>query len=131
MEVRNQAVNLTRGLLQKDFESEARRCLAFVRDQIRYVRDIDNVETLHDPVTLLKIRAGDCDDKSILLAALLLSIGGRVRFIATSFSPGLFSHVWTQVHVYGKWIDLEPTEPLPFGSRIPSRGTVKEIFQDV
>lgn len=137
MEVRNKAVEIVTlsGLLQKDFESEARALLAFVRDQVRYVGDIDGVETLHDPVTILKMRAGDCDDKAILLASLLLAIGGdgihRPRFVAVSLQPDRFSHVWVQDFVYGKWVDLEPTEPLDYGSRIPFKGTVKEIYQEV
>lgn len=130
MPIRNQAVTLTKGIAQKDYASEARACLEYVRDRIRYVRDIRGVETLHDPVTLLRIGSGDCDDKSILLASLLLSIGHKVRFVAVSFAPGQFSHVWVQVNCYGRWIDLEPTEPIQFGERIPSRGQVALIYQE-
>lgn len=105
--------------------------MEYVRDNIRYVRDIRGVETLHDPVTLLKIGAGDCDDKSLLLASLLLSIGHKVRFVAVAFEPDQFSHVWLQVNCYGRWIDLEPTEPIQFGQRIPARGAFAHIYQDV
>lgn len=139
MEVRNLAVQLTtagflngQGLQQKDFMGEAARLLAFVRDDIRYVRDISEVETLHDPVTLLKIGAGDCDDKAILLAALLKSIGfDDVRFIAIAFAPDEYSHVWVQTKINGKWVDLESTEPISCGSSIPTRGAVSTLTQDV
>src|SRR5579872_6161298 len=66
--VRNKAVSLTKRLLQKDFRGEACACLGFVRDQIRYVRDIYDVETIAAPAWLLQIGAGDCDDKATLLA---------------------------------------------------------------
>ena len=137
-DIRNLAVALTtqgflngRGLRQKDFEGEARRLHAFVRDDIRYVLDTDGVELLHDPVTLLEIGAGDCDDKAILLASLLGSIGHRTRFVAVAFEPERFSHVWVQAHLDGRWVDLETTEPIPFGARVPTGGAVSFMEQDV
>ena len=127
--IRNAAVKITTqgflngtGLQQKDFEGEARRLHAFVRDQIRYVRDTDGIELLHDPATILEIGAGDCDDKAILLAALLGSIGAPTRFVAVAFEPERFSHVWLQVEINGRWVDLETTEPIPFGQSVPVRG---------
>lgn len=139
MEVRNLAVELTtrgfrtgQGLKQKDFAGEARRCLAFVRDEIRYVRDIADVEVLHDPLTLLKIGAGDCDDKAILLAALLLSIGhDKQRFIAMAQAPDQYGHVWLQDLIYGRWVDLEPTEPIPFGRSVPTSDAVSFLTRDI
>jgi hypothetical protein len=136
--IRNAAVAITTrgflsgtGLKQKDFEGEARRLHAFVRDQIRYVRDTDGVELLHDPATVLQIGAGDCDDKAILLASLLGSIGHPTRFIAVAFEPGRFSHVWLQDYIGGRWVDLETTEPLPFGRSVPKGGVVQTLTQDV
>lgn len=129
--IRNKAVELTRGLLQKDYAEEARACFEFCRDHVRYVRDILSAETLHDPVTMLDVMAGDCDDKSILLASLLASIGHQCVFVAVAFRPGEYSHVWTRDRIYGKWIDLETTEPVGFGGRIPTRGIVSELVQGV
>ncbi len=130
--VRHKAVALTRLLLQKDFPQEACVCLAFVRDQIRYVRDIYDVETIATPAVLLQIGAGDCDDKATLLAALLCSIGHQVRFAAVAFEPDSFSHVWLQDHIDGMgWVDLEPTEPYPCGRSIPLHGAVEFLHQDV
>lgn len=122
--IRNRAVQLTNGLNQKDYAGEACACLAYCRDNIRYVRDILDVETLHYPEWVMDIGAGDCDDKAILLAALLTSIGhDGVRFIAVSFEPGQFSHVWVQDWINGRgWLNLEPTEPIKCGARIPERG---------
>lgn len=136
--IRNLAVALTtagfhngRGLQQKDFEGEARRLHRFVRDEIRYVQDTNGVELLHHPVTLLEIGAGDCDDKAILLAAMLESIGHQVRFRAVAFEPDQFSHVWAQVKLDGRWVDLETTEPVPFGQAVPIRGAVAFMDQDI
>lgn len=138
MLVRGLAVDLTSGLMQKDFLGEARACLEFVRDRIRYVRDIEGVETLHDAETVLRQGAGDCDDKCILLAALLLSIGAPVRFVAVAFEPEVYSHVWLQVRtppgyggVAGSWVDLEPTEPIAFGAHVPLDGCVDVLTRNV
>lgn len=124
-----------RGLRQKDFVGEARKLLEFVRDEIRYVKDIDQVETLHDPVTLLQIGAGDCDDKAILLASLLLSIGHTPRFIAMAQAPEEWSHVWVQdcldMGQGDVWVDLEPTEPIPFGKSVPLDGAQAIMTQDI
>ena len=139
MRVRQLAVELTThgfregtGLAQKDFAGEAARLLEFVRDEIRYVRDIAHVETVHDADRILQLGAGDCDDKAILLAALLGSIGfEHVRFVAAAWAPDRFSHVWTQAFINGRWVDLEPTEPLPFGASVPTGGVVAWLTKDV
>lgn len=138
MTIRHLAVQLAtkgfgglQGLPQKDFAGEARRLFEFVRDQIRYVKDIDGVETLHPAEWVLAQRAGDCDDKAILLAALLLSIGHTPRFIAVAFAPDDFSHVWVQDRLAGGWVDLEPTESLPFGKSVPLTDAVATITMDV
>lgn len=79
------------------------------------MRDIRGVETLHTPEVLLKQQAGDCDDKSVLLAALLESIGHVTRFVAVGFLPGVYSHVLVEVLLGGEWVPLETTEPVEVG----------------
>ena len=135
MTVRSLAVDLTTagfwdgtGLRQKDFNGEASRLFEYVRDQIRYVRDIADVETLHHAETILAQGAGDCDDKCILLASLLLSIGFEfLEFVAVAFEPNEFSHVWLRAWVDdppdgGAWVDMETTEPVPYGATVPLDG---------
>lgn len=125
--IRALAVDLTRwknNIAQKDYAREACVLLDYCRDRIRYVRDHRDVEMLHTARAVLQTGSGDCDDKSILLASLLLSIGHSPRFIAVALSPGQFSHVWVQDRVGGKWLDLEPTEPVECGNRIPQAGVV-------
>ena len=130
-DVRNTARTLTQSLAQKDFTGEASRIFYFVRDKIRYVKDPSGLEMLHTPAILLQIKAGDCDDKAILAAALLLSIGHRVRFVAIGLAPGQFSHVWLQDFLNGKWVDLETTEPVEFGQSVPTGGVRDWLFREV
>lgn len=137
MQIRGLALELTsrgfggaRGLASKDFTGEAQRLFKFVRDEIRYIKDIEGVETLHSAEWVLRLRAGDCDDKAILLAALLLSIGHTPRFKAVAFDPDNYSHVWTQDLLGGAWVDMEPTELVAFGQAVPLAGAFSTITLD-
>jgi transglutaminase-like putative cysteine protease len=113
--IRSLAVELTNGCAQKDWLCEIKALHAFVRDKIRYVKDVRDVETLTTPETLLAIGAGDCDDKSVLLAALLESINHPTRFVAIAFAPDDFVHVFAETRVGNNWIALETTEPVEIG----------------
>ena len=113
--VRMLALRLVRHLPQKDWAGQVRVIHAFVRDKIRYVKDVRGVETLQTPEKTLEIGQGDCDDKSTLTAALLESIGHPTRFIAVGFAPGSFSHVLVETKIGSKWVPLETTEPVPVG----------------
>jgi predicted transglutaminase-like cysteine proteinase len=113
--VRNKALGLVRGLAQKDYFSEVKAIHEYVRDSIRYVRDIEGVETVAAPDKTLLSLQGDCDDKSLLVAALLLSIGHPVRFVAVGDSPNNFVHVLPETKIALKWWPVETTEPVPVG----------------
>lgn len=80
----------------KDYVAELRCLHAFVRDHIRYVRDVYGVETLQTPIQTLNVLAGDCDDKSMIFNALAASIGFQTRFCAAGFRGEPFSHVMAQ-----------------------------------
>jgi len=116
--VRLTAVGLCRDLDQKDETGEVALIGGFVRDRIRYIKDIVFCETIQTPAVTLEIAAGDCDDKATLLAALLMSVGYPCQFIACDQGQG-WAHVWTQALIGDKWIDLETTEAVPVGA--PSR----------
>ena len=110
---------LVRRLAQKDSLGEMRAVHRFVRDDIRYVRDIRGMETLQTPDNTLDIGQGDCDDKAILVNSLLDHLGYPTRFIAVGFRPGTFSHVYPEAFINGKgWIALETTEPWPLGRKV-------------
>lgn len=118
--IRLLALDLTARLPQKDFAGEISAIYNFVRDRIRYVRDVLGVETLQTPEKTLEFKAGDCDDKSVLLAALLGAIGHPTRLVAVGFSPGRFSHVYVQTKVSSKWVSLETTQPVALGWSPPN-----------
>lgn len=113
--VRQLAVELTQGLEQKNWIGEIDAIHKFVRDRIRFVKDIRGVETLHTVEKILNNSAGDCDDKSILASALLESLGHPTRLVAIGFNKGIFSHVYPETRIGDKWVTLETTEPVPLG----------------
>lgn len=113
--VRELALHLVRHLQQKNFYGEVEAIHHFVKEKIRYVKDIKNVETLQSPLQTLRLKAGDCDDKSILVASLLESIGHPTRFLAVGFKANSLSHVFVQTKIGNKWVSVECTEPVALG----------------
>jgi len=113
--IRQTALQLVNGERQKDWTEEVNRIFEFVRDKIRYVRDVRGVETLQTPEKTLEFGQGDCDDKSTLLASLLESIGHPTRFVAIGFKPDHYAHVYVETKIGANWIGLETTEPVSMG----------------
>lgn len=114
--MRDTAISLVAGLRPRDWSGEARAIYEYVRDRIRYTRDVSGVETLQTPPVTMELEAGDCDDKSVLLATLLESVGHPTRFVATGYrDPQSFSHVYVETLLGTKWIPLDATTNQPFG----------------
>lgn len=101
----------------------------FVREKIRYVWDVEGVETLQTPRFTLQHGYGDCDDKTTLVGSMLGSVGYRVKIEALGGLPARFQHVVAQVLIRTpgglEWLTLDCTEdrglgwapPLPY--RLP------------
>lgn len=105
---------------QRDQLAEVNALFEFVRDDIRYVRDVVGIETLADPRITLRRMVGDCDDQSTLLATLAEAVGYPTRFVMAGYrSPSVFDHVYVQVLAGGQWIDADPTEDGPLGYAPP------------
>ena len=118
-EIRETALNLIQFLPQKDWHGELNAVYQFVKNRIRYVRDIRGVETVQTPLKTLEYGQGDCDDKVTLLAALLSAIGFKTRFKAIGFKPDQYVHVFLEVFINGKWLPMETTENVSIGWRPP------------
>lgn len=110
------AREIVRDLPQGDISGEIRALQSFVRDHIRYTNDPNSVELLQTPEATLEMGTGDCDDKSILLATLLNSIGRPARFAAISLKPSdKYSHVLVQARIGTNWYPLETIRDVPAG----------------
>lgn len=113
--IRMKAVDIVKNLREKDNMGEVKAVHAWVRDNIRYIKDVNGVELLHTPEKMLEIRQGDCDDKSMLLAALCESIGYPTRFVAISVTPSKYCHVFAEVKLGSNWLGAETTENVQLG----------------
>lgn len=114
--LRNQAEAIIAGVREKDFWGEAEAIQRWVRDNIRFTQDINGVETVKTPLELLYSGQGDCDDKSLLAATLLESVGHPAMFVAIGSQPGgEFDHVYVETKIGGNWVGVETTENVPLG----------------
>ena len=114
-EVRIKAAELVAHLTQKDYAAEVKAIFNYVQNYIRYTRDIRGVETIQPAEYVLSRGTGDCDDKAVLLASMLESIGHPTRFVALAFKTGKFAHVLVESKIGNKWVALETTEPVRIG----------------
>lgn len=118
--VRVAAIDAARGSVKNINEIDA--VLAWMKQHIEFRGE--HAETLQSPVVTLQLGAGDCDDHSILSAAMLMSLGYKVRFktVASQRSaPGQFSHVYVIVQDKrtGEWKGLDSTVPESFAGWEP------------
>lgn len=105
---------------EKDYAAAAEAIFNFVRDHVRYIRDVNGVETLQSPDITLQLQLGDCDDQTTLLASMLESIGYPTRFVVAGYSGDQFDHVYLQAWINDHWVDMDATEPHPMGWAAPT-----------
>jgi transglutaminase-like putative cysteine protease len=118
--VRVTAQTTVQNCADKDYWCEASKLQIFVRDKIRYVRDMREAETIQHPDKTLLLQSGDCDDKAILFCALAECIGFDTRFCAIGVQGEDFSHVSAQALVPGKgWVNAETIPIDSQGSKVP------------
>lgn len=96
--------------------------LAGVRRCMRYTPDPVGVETVKAPwFTVAEIQAKgravmDCDDASVLAAALIRSVGIPTRFRVIKDDPQEFTHVYLEALMDNGWVRVDPiARELPLG----------------
>lgn len=82
LKIRMKALRIVKKYRMNDNKMKA--LFYWIKKNIKYVRDINGLETLHTPDKILEIGAGDCDDFVILAGSMLESIGYPVIFVVTS-----------------------------------------------
>jgi Transglutaminase-like superfamily len=86
----------------------------WMQQNLRFMPDMVGKETLRTPRETLTVRAGDCDDFTILAASLLGTIGIRSRAVTVSShvdDPQSFSHIYPEAFVDGKWVAMDIARP--------------------
>jgi transglutaminase-like putative cysteine protease len=123
--VRQRAIQIfrQRNVRPRDRYGEIRALFDWVQRNVRYTRDIFRVELLHTARRMLELRAGDCDDMTILLGAMLVSTGHPVRLVLAGFRPNrphAYSHVYPEVLLDGRWVPIDASTSRPMGWQPPA-----------
>ena len=123
--VRQKAIEIFRAynVRAKDRFGEVYSLFDWVRRNIRYTRDIFQVELLHTARRMIELKAGDCDDMTILLGAMLKSTGHPVRLALVGFQPAkphIYTHIYPEVNVGSRWLALDATMNKPMGWAPPA-----------
>jgi len=96
-----------------NFAAQRRAIFNWFPRNVRFVRDVAGVETLRTARETLDRRAGDCDCQTILMGALLATIGNHVRITTVESQPGNpeFSHVFLEVLDGNRWTPVDSARP--------------------
>lgn len=94
---------------------QVRSIQLWVQQNIRYVQDPPDMELVQTPQKTVEYGAGDCDDQSVLVAALLTSVGHPSQFMAMGFNGGPLAHVVTRTKIGAQWVAVETIKPFPLG----------------
>lgn len=107
------AVDMVRGVPAYHDIGEVQAVYEWVKRNIRFTKDPILKEKLYPPRELLKIRAGDCDDISMLIAALLFALGYPARLVTIAADPNQpseFSHVYVEAEIpagSNQWVAVD------------------------
>jgi predicted transglutaminase-like cysteine proteinase len=110
---------------EKDYLAEVKAVFNWMRANVRYVRDIHSIDTFATAARTIEARAGDCDDYTITMGALLMALGFPVRTktIRTTDSSD-WNHIYLQVGLPPgkptKWMSLDASVPRPAGWEAPA-----------
>ena len=93
------------GVDGRDFKNVLDRIIKFVKEKVRYQKDVNEIETLQSPLRTIQLGFGDCDDFTILLATLFEAAGYPVKLVLVSNrADKIFNHIF--INVCGLDIDL-------------------------
>lgn len=104
--VRQLAEEICQGVASKDYGSEYLAIYYYVLGHTRYMRDPRTVELVKNPSIVAtdllagKIPSLDCDDTSALIAALIMSMGGKAEFVTVAFRRQYYNGELQYSHVF-------------------------------
>ena len=128
------------GCKVKDYLCEVQIVYEWVRDNIHWIRDVREHETLQKPLRTLEAGFGDCDCLTTLLNSMLNSIGYDTMAVAGDLRADTreYSHVWSRVKVpiitengpQEQWVPVDASDPgTKFGWESP-KGTKRLTIDD-
>lgn len=121
---------------ERDEISLARAIQVFSQNKIKYFRE--RPERFASPIRTIKWRLGDCDDKSILIAAFLRSfrIPVKLKFIKYQVKQldgtlKKISHVYPLAFLNNKWTAIESVHKWALGDDPENRALAKGLKPDI
>lgn len=100
----------------RDPQALARAIQLYSSRKIKFFRE--RPERFQHPLRTIAWGIGDCDDKSLFIAASLRTfrIPVRLRFLRIHLSPTrILGHVYPAAYIEGKWVPLESVREYPWG----------------
>lgn len=120
----------TRDVPERDNRALARAIQQYAQQHIKFFRE--NPERFVSPMTTIRWGIGDCDDKTILIAAFLRSFRVPVRAKFLRFrmpnkdgSTRKVAHVYPEVQLDGRWEALESVHHWEIGDSPETRTRAK------
>jgi len=115
----------------RDWEAEVRAIFDWVRTNIRYTRDPESLELFRRPIRTVQLGLADCDDMSILISALLGTIGHKVMLRVIGVTSKEPEHIYPLVLLPPDdptyYIALDATRSEDMGWEIPEE---QRLFQE-
>mgnify|MGYP001569831718 CR=1 FL=1 len=121
---------------EKDYLGELKAIYQYMRSNVRYVRDIKDLDTFQHAIRTFEFKGGDCDCMLIAAIALLLAIGHepRIAVIRTVGSPE-WNHIYLQdgIPPQGpkRWIAFDASVPKYVGWEAPKQWVAERKFYNV
>jgi hypothetical protein len=113
--------------------AQAKAILECLRSATVYASDPHGTESIQSASATLCLRpnlcitGGDCDDLSVALGSLYLSVGLPTQIVKQNFGADAQEHVLVAVYVDGGWEYADPSTNMPFGS---AASAVDEVWVD-
>lgn len=114
--MRQLAVSLVNGCPDRSDGCEVATIFWFVKANVRYTGDIQDIDTYQSGARTLQFGGGDCDDHSTLLATLLSILGFQTGFRVISTTGQMWEHIYALVGLPR----LRPSGVLPLDTTVPS-----------
>jgi len=115
----------------RDYEAEVRAIFDWVRTNIRYTRDPEGLELFRKPIRTVQLGLADCDDMSILISALLGTIGHKTMLRVIGVTSKEPEHIYPLVLLPPDnatyYIALDATRSEDMGWEIPEE---QRLFQE-
>lgn len=79
--------------ITNDLEKTSYFIWKYIKDNIKYVRDLIGIEQIRTPERLLSDKIGDCEDYSIFAASILKNLGYNPKFLVVAMDGG-YQHIY-------------------------------------